>query len=57
MRCIQCGNVFHDGGIFVNADGDITCSDKCKMAYKAEKEDFLHRIVHSESLTVAYLLQ
>lgn len=39
----------------LNADGDFACGEACEKVYKAERDDFFNRIVHSEELTGKYL--
>jgi len=49
MKCYQCGKIIEDG-IILDEDGDIVCSEECKVQFEKERELFFNTIVHDDVL-------
>jgi hypothetical protein len=57
MKCFHCHKKIIDESkmIILGADGDAVCDEICYEGYKAKKEHFLDKVVHSEYLTNRWL--
>lgn len=57
LTCANCKREFPvDTGILLNLAGDFVCSERCKLEYETERDNFFHHIVESEEACEKYLL-